>query len=300
MNNINRTIRVGSRNAPLALAQTQIVIDAVKRDNHYVDFEIVTFKTTGDKILDKSLDSFGGKGVFTKELEQALSDGSIDIAVHSYKDMPIDETDGLPIVALSVREAPFDVLVLPRGTTAIDIDKSRPVGSSSLRRTIQFAKLYDGVEIKAVRGNVPTRLSKLDDGEYSALILAQAGLNRLSLQDRISRVFTVDEMIPAASQGILAVQGRRGEDYSFLGGFHNRESEIVSKAERMFVKALGGGCSSPVAAYGRIDNNTLLLTGMYVDHHGNIETGDISGGIDNSERLGETLAERLRKKAGSR
>ncbi|GBU20670.1 porphobilinogen deaminase [Fibrobacteres bacterium R8-0-B4] len=298
-----KTIRIGSRNGPLALAQTQIVIDAVKKTNPDIDFEIVAIKTTGDKILDKSLDSFGGKGVFTKEIEQALSEGAIDIAVHSYKDMPIDETDGLPVVALSDREAPFDVLVLPKGGGAVDIDRSKPVGSSSLRRTIQFSKLYDGVLIKAVRGNVPTRLSKLDNGEYSALILAQAGLNRLSLQNRISRVFTVNEMIPAASQGILAVQGRRGEDYSFLDGFHNTESEIVSKAERTFIKALGGGCSSPVAVYGRIDNNTLLLTGMYVDPCGNIEKGNISGGIDNigdSERLGETLAGLLMKKAGGR
>jgi hydroxymethylbilane synthase len=295
-----RVIRIGSRNGPLALAQTQIVIDAVKKSNYDIDFEIVTFKTTGDKILDKNLDSVTGKGFFTKELESALIDGDIDIAVHSYKDMPIDDTDGLYIAALSVREAPFDVLVLPKD--GIEIDKSKPVGSSSLRRTIQFKKLYDGVETKAVRGNVPTRLSKLDNGEYSALILAQAGLNRLSLRDRISRVFTVDEMIPAASQGILAVQGRRGEDYSFLDSFHSIESEIVSKAERRFIKTLGGGCSSPVAVYGRIDGNTLLLTGMYVDHYGDIEKGSISGGIDNiddSERLGETLAERLRKKAGS-
>ncbi len=139
---MKRTIRIGSRNGPLALAQTQIVIDAVKKTNPNLDFEIVTIKTTGDKILDKSLDALGGKGVFTKELEQALTDGSIDIAVHSYKDMPIDENNDLPIVALSVREAPFDVLVLPK-TSAV-LDKSKPVGSSSLRRTIQFSKLYDG------------------------------------------------------------------------------------------------------------------------------------------------------------
>jgi len=303
MNNISidktkRTIRIGSRGGALAVAQAQIVINSVKTTHPNIDFEIITIKTTGDKILDKSLDTIGGKGLFTKELEQALIDGSIDIAVHSYKDMPIDETDDLPVVALSVREAPFDVLVLPK-TSAV-IDKSKPVGSSSLRRTIQFTKLddYNGVEIKAVRGNVPTRLSKLDNGEYSALILAQAGLNRLSLQDRISRVFTVDEMIPAASQGILAVQGRRGEDYSFLSDFHNRESEIVSKAERRFLRTLGGGCSTPVAVYGRICNNELLLTGMYVAPSGNIERGNICGGIDESERLGETLAVRLKEKAG--
>jgi hydroxymethylbilane synthase len=292
---VNRTIRVGSRGSALAVAQARIVIDAVKKTNPALDFEIVTVKTTGDKILDKSLDSFGGKGVFTEELEQALIDGGIDIAVHSYKDMPFEETDGLPVVALSEREAPFDVLVLPKGDGVLD--NSKPAGSSSHRRAIQFARLYDGFEIKPVRGNVPTRLLKLDNGEYSALILAQAGLNRLSLQERISRVFTVDEMIPAASQGILAVQGRRGEDYSYLGGFHSRESEIVSKAERLFIKTLGGGCSSPAAVYGETRNNEILLTGMYVGEDGNIEKGEICGDSDKCERLGETLAARLRERA---
>jgi hydroxymethylbilane synthase len=292
---MNRTIRVGSRESALAVIQARLVIDTVKKTNPAFDFEIVTIKTTGDKILDKSLDSVGGKGLFIKEIEQALADGSIDIAVHSYKDMPYEETDGLPVVALSEREAPFDVLVLPKGATALE--NSKPVGSSSLRRTIQFARLYDGFEIKAVRGNVPTRLSKLDSGEYSALLLAQAGLNRLSLQGRISRVFTIDEMIPSASQGILAVQGRQGEDYSFLDNFHNRASETVSKAERQFLKTLGGNCSSPVAVYGQIHNNELLLTGMYVDADGNVKTGKISGGIDRSELLGERLAVRLKEKA---
>jgi hydroxymethylbilane synthase len=293
---MNGTIRVGSRGGALALAQARTVIDAVKRANPNINFEIVVIKTTGDKILDKSLDAVGGKGLFTKELERALIDGGIDIAVHSYKDMPLDETDGLPVIALSEREAPFDVLVLPKNSTVLD--NSKPVGTSSVRRTIQFAKLYEGVEVKTVRGNVPARLSKLDNGGYSALILAQAGLNRLSLQERISRVFTVDEMLPAASQGILAVQGRRGEDYSFLCGFHSRESETVSKAERRFIKTLRGGCSSSVAVYGEIHNNDILLTGMYVGAGGNIEKGKISGGIDKCEQLGETLAARLKEKAG--
>jgi len=293
---MSRIIRVGSRDSALAVIQARIVIDAVKKTNPNIDFEIVTIKTTGDKILDRSLDTIGGKGLFIKEIEQALANGSIDIAVHSYKDMPFEETDGLPVVALSERESPFDVLVLPKGIAAID--NSKPVGSSSLRRTIQFARLYDGAEIKAVRGNVPTRLSKLDSGEYSALILAQAGLNRLSLQDRISRVFTIDEMIPSASQGILAVQGRKGEDYSYLNDFHNRESETVSKAERRFLKTLGGNCSTPVAVYGQIHNNEILLTGMYVDANGNIEMGKVSGGKDKSEQLGEQLATQLKKRSG--
>jgi len=293
---MNRTIKAGSRDSALAVIQTQIVINAVKKINPTINFEIVTIKTTGDKILDQSLDTVGGKGLFIKELECALADGSIDIAVHSYKDMPWQETEGLPVVALSEREAPFDALVLPQGVEKLD--NSKPVGCSSLRRTIQFAKLYNGFKICPVRGNVPTRLAKLDNGEYSALILAQAGLNRLSLQRRISRVFTVDEMIPSASQGILAVQGRAGENYAYLAACHSRESETVSKAERQFLKTLGGGCSSPVAVYAQLHNSELLLTGMYVDPVGHIETGKISGDSDKPELLGETLALRLKERAG--
>ena len=292
---MNTTIRIGSRDSALAVIQAQIVINIVKKINPAINFEIVTIKTTGDKTLDQSLDTIGGKGLFIKEIESALADGAIDLAVHSYKDMPWQETEGLPVVALSEREAPFDALVLPQGVAALD--NAKPVGCSSLRRTIQFTKLYDGFQISPVRGNVPTRLAKLDNGEYSALILAQAGLNRLSLQRRIFRVFTVDEMIPSASQGILAVQGRAGEDYAYLDAFHSRESEIASKAERQFLKTLGGGCSAPVAVYAQLHHNELLLTGMYVDDSGNIETGKISGGIDKPELLGETLALRLKKEA---
>ena len=293
---MNKTIKAGSRDSALAIIQAQIVIDAVKEKNPTLNFEIVTIKTKGDTILDKSLDTIGGKGLFIKELEQALADCRIDIVVHSYKDMPYEETEGLPVVALSERETPFDALVLPKGIDKLD--NSKPVGCSSMRRTIQFVRLYDGFEISPVRGNVPTRLSKLDNGEYSALILAQAGLNRLSLHYRVSRVFTIDEMIPSASQGILAVQGRAGEDYSYFDNFHSRESEIVSKAERQFLKTLDGGCSSPVAVYGQLQKYGLLLTGMYVDANGNIETGKISGNIDKPELLGETLARHLKERAG--
>lgn len=292
---MKRTIRVGSRDSVLAIIQAQMVISAVKEINSSIDFEIVPIKTTGDKNLNTNMDTAGGKGMFIKELEQALADGGIDMAVHSYKDMPCEETEALPVVALSKREAPFDVLVLPQGAAAPD--NAKPVGSSSPRRTIQFAQLYAGLEVQAVRGNIPRRLSKLDNGEYAALILAQAGLNRLSLHNRISRIFTLDEMIPAASQGIIAVQGRQNEDYSYLGGFHSMESAIVSKAERQFLKSLNSGCSSPVAVYGQLHNNELVLTGMYVDPFGQTVTGKISGSADKGELLGETLAGRLKKRA---
>ena len=295
---MKKIIRVGSRDSVLAIIQAQIVMSAVREINPAIELELVKIKTSGDKILHKNLDDIGGKGLFIKELEQALMDGNVDISVHSYKDMPCEETAGLPVVALSKREAPFDVLVLPKDTGVLD--NSKPVGSSSKRRSVQFAGLYDGFETKGVRGNVPTRLSKLDNGEYAALILAQAGLNRLSLQGRISRIFTIDEMIPSASQGILAVQGRQGEDYTYLEKFHCRESGIVSRAERQFLKMLGGGCSSPVAVFGKLFNRELLLTGMYVDPSGHVETGKISGDAERPELTGETLAMQLKTRAEKR
>jgi len=290
---MNRSIIVGSRESVLAVRQAHIVMGAIKAHDPGIELRLVTFKTAGDTMLDKSLDSIGGKGLFTKELEQALSDGSIDIAVHSYKDMPYEETADLPVVALSKRESPFDALVLPVG--AAEPDMSKPVGSSSLRRTIQFKRLFEDFDVKPVRGNVPTRLSKLDSGEYAALILAEAGLNRLLLQHRISRVFTPDEMIPSGSQGILAVQGRRGDEHAYLDGFNDRESTIVSKAERQYLKALGAGCSAPVAVYGELRGNEISLIGMYVDNYGRINTGRTSGDADKAEFLGETLARRLGK-----
>ena len=298
---MNRKIRIGSRDSILSIRQVEIVIHAVKEKYQNIEFELVTIKTSGDKILDKSLDAIGGKGLFIKELEEALIKGSIDIAVHSYKDMPYEETNGLPIVALSKREAPFDVLVLPEGITCLE--KTKPVGSSSLRRTIQFNRVYNGFEIKPIRGNVPTRLSKLDNGEYSALILAQAGLNRLGLQNRIHRIFTLDEMIPSGSQGILAVQGRQGEDHSYLDSFHNMEAEIVSKAERQFLKTLCGGCSSPAAVYAQLHNGLnsqeIIITGMYVDTFGNVEIGKISGEADKAKTLGVTLAMQLKARTAN-
>jgi len=292
---MNRQVRIGSRDSVLAIKQAEIVIESVKAKIPTIDFQLVKIKTIGDKILDRNLDAIGGKGLFIKELEQALIDEKIDIAVHSYKDMPYEEYDDLPIVALSKRESPFDVLVLPSQTDQLNMEK--PVGSCSPRRTIQLNRLYPTSFTKAVRGNVLTRLSKLDKGEYSALILAQAGLNRLDLRDRISRVFTADEMIPSASQGILAIQGRSEENYSYLDGFHSSESEIISRAERQFLKTLGSDCTSPVAAYAQVKGTEILLMGMYVSDSGRFATGSISGDTDKAEFLGSSLAEQLVVKA---
>jgi hydroxymethylbilane synthase len=293
---MSKTVRIGSRDSVLAIRQASIVMDAVKLSHPEIEFELVLMKTTGDRILDRSLDAIGGKGLFIKELEAALLDGSIDLAVHSYKDMPYEETAGLPIVALSGREAPFDALVLPEGASSIDA--SKPVGTSSLRRAIQIKKLY-GVETESVRGNVTTRLQKLEEGNYSALVLAEAGLIRLGLQQRIHKTFALEEMIPSGSQGILAVQGREGEDYAFLDAFHNREAELVSRAERQYLRSLGGGCSSPTAVYGQLRGKEIVLTGMAVDAENHVETGAVTGGADQGEALGAALAKELLRRLSS-
>lgn len=251
-------------------------------------------KTTGDKILDKTLDKVGGKGLFVKELDKALFDKRSDISVHSLKDMPMEVPEELPLIAYSKREDPRDVLVLPTG--ADDIDFSKPVGCSSFRRMLQLKELYPEIEFKSVRGNVITRLEKLDSGQYSALVLAAAGLKRLGLEGRISRYFESEEMLPAAGQGILAVQGRKDEDYSYLNGYNNEESEYSAVAERSFVRFLNGGCSSPVAAFAVIEDDDMKLTGLYYDPDtGAYLKGSIKGNKKDGENLGIELARRLRK-----
>lgn len=290
---MGRVVRVGSRESLLAVRQAEIVMNAVRKSPG-IELELVTIKTEGDLILDRSLDELGGKGLFVGELEQALRDSRIDIAVHSYKDLPYEETEELPIVALSERESALDALILPLNEEALD--ETKPVGSSSRRRSLQFKALYN-LETAPVRGNVVTRLAKLDNGEYSALILAQAGLNRLGLHNRVSRLFTPEEMIPSASQGILAVQGRAGEDYSYLTDFHSVESECASKAERGFIRTLGCGCSSPAAAYCEVRGREIRLTGMYEDDYGRMEKGGICGVPEDAERIGERLAQDLIQRA---
>ena len=237
---------IGSRESKRAVLQSEMVRDYIKKKNPDMDVRILTMKTTGDKILDRTLDKIGGKGLFVKELDRALLDGKSQLSVHSLKDMPMEVPKELPLLAFSKREDARDVLVLPEGVK--ELDPSKPLGCSSLRRTLQLKKLYPDMEVKSIRGNLQTRLRKLDEGEYAGLILAAAGLKRLGLTDRISRYFTPDEMIPAAGQGILAVQGCENRDYSFLEGYCDEDAWICGNAERSYVKYLNGGCSSPVDA----------------------------------------------------
>lgn len=290
-------IRIGSRESRLAVIQSQLVMEYITENCPGYVPELVAMKTTGDMILDRSLDKVGGKGLFVKELDRCLIEGKTDISVHSLKDMPMVVPEEIPIIGYSKREDPRDALVLPAGTDTWDMTK--PVGCSGKRRIVQLKKLYPDVEIKLIRGNVQTRLSKLDSGEYGAIILAAAGLNRLGLSGRISRIFSTEEMIPAAGQGILAVQGKKDADYSFLNGFFDSDDSICARAERAFVQRLDGGCSSPIAAYGTINNGILVLHGLYCQEDSfDFVTGVDTGSIDRPEELGIALADRL--KAGVR
>lgn len=290
-----RKIRVGSRESKLAVAQSELVMALIAQAHPELELELVTMKTTGDKILDRPLDKVGGKGLFVKELDKALLEGRIDLSVHSLKDMPMDQPAGLPILAYSKRADPRDVLILPPGAQAPDLEK--PLGCSSARRRVQLAALYPDMRAESIRGNVQTRLSKLDAGGYAALVLAYAGIQRLGLGERVSRVFSTTEMIPAAGQGILAIQGRAGEDTSFLNCVDDPHARCAARAERAFVRTLDGGCSAPIAAYAQIEGTELALTGLYCDEAADIfAVGTLSGKIDEAEALGMRLAERLKGK----
>lgn len=289
-----REIIIGSRESTLAVAQTEILCSYIRENCPDICPRILTMKTTGDKILDRKLSEVGGKGLFVKELDKALLEGRSDLSVHSAKDLPMDLPVNLPILGYSRREDPRDVLVLPAG--AKNPDETKPIGSSSERRKLQLKNIFPHMEISSVRGNVETRLRKLDAGEYSALVLAAAGLKRLGLEHRISRYFSTEEMLPAAGQGALAIQGRAGEEYHFLQGFFCEETGYALKAERAFVKALEGGCSSPVAAYAKVEGDLLTLRGFYYRE----DTGeqiflDKKGKPKEAEKIGIALAEEVKR-----
>ncbi|HIQ69413.1 MAG TPA: hydroxymethylbilane synthase [Candidatus Avoscillospira stercorigallinarum] len=285
-------IKIGSRESRLAVIQSQLVMDAIAAAHPDVTLELVTMKTTGDKILDRTLEQIGGKGLFVRELDQALRDGRADFTVHSLKDMPMETPEDLPLAAFSDRADPRDCLVLPAGVT--QWDRSKPVGCASKRRQLQLKALYPELIVQPVRGNVQTRLKKLDSGQFGALVLAAAGLKRLGLEGRIARYFEPTELLPAAGQGILAVQTRRGMDTAVLDAVRDEAGTCCALAERAFVRALGGGCTSPVAAYATVDGDTLTLTGLYVSSDETVVKKETrTGPKAQAEALGAALAREM-------
>ena len=285
-------IVVGSRESRLAVVQSMTVVDFLRSKHPGIDVELLTMKTTGDKILDSTLDKVGGKGLFVKELDIALREHRADVTVHSLKDMPMEVPQDLPILCCSRREDPRDALVLRAG---VGMGPKLVIGSSSLRRAIQLKALFPDWEIRPVRGNLQTRLRKLDEGQFDALVLAAAGLKRMGLEDRVSRYFDVDEIIPAAGQGIMAVQGRADFDRSLLDGYADADAWCAATAERAFVRELDGGCTSPVCAHAVPDGNIIHLIGLYWEESdGSWRKGSVRGLRKQAEQLGIELARTLR------
>lgn len=287
-----RKIVVGSRESRLAVIQTMTLVDHLRAACPDAQVELVTMKTTGDRILDRTLDQVGGKGLFVKELDAALLDGRIDLAVHCLKDMPMETAPGTEILCCSRREDPRDALVLPEG--AAELRPGAVIGTSSLRRAMQLKALYPLCEIRPVRGNLLTRLEKLGDGQFDALTLAMAGLKRLGMEKRAARCFEPDEIIPAAGQGILAVVGRAGEHPMPMDGYADAGAAACAACERAFVRALNGGCSSPVCAHAAVNRGKLSVRGLYWNPDtGETRVGKDGGPASEAEAIGVRLAKRL-------
>ena len=245
-------IRIGTRTSPLALAQTQIVIDALKK--HHGDLEkieIITMETQGDKILNKALSEFGGKGLFTAELEECLLNGSIDCAVHSFKDMPSTLHELLEIAATVEREDPRDAFLSIHYKSLKDLPEGSLVGTSSLRRSTFISKFYPHLQVKLLRGNVGTRIQKLENGEYDGIILAFAGLKRINALNHIKEILSVDTFIPAPAQGVLCVEVLKSNSKikKLLSPIHHEETFFIASMERLFLSLLDGSCKTPIASF---------------------------------------------------
>lgn len=294
---MRRMIRVGSRESKLAIAQSELVIEKIKLRHPELDFELITMKTKGDIILDKRLDKIGGKGLFIKELENALIENQIDMAVHSLKDMPAQLPSGLKISAVSKREDPRDVLIAPNGQSIWDLKLGSVVGTSSKRREIQIANLRPDLKFKTLRGNVITRIAKLEAGEYDAIVLAAAGIIRLGLGEKASYYFNTEEMIPSVGQGIMCVETRYEYDTEFLmDSVHCSEAIFQANAERAFLIAMDGGCSVPIAAFATVMDDKISITGMYgIEPENIMKKATIEGNKEDAQKLGTELGEMIKK-----
>lgn len=252
-------IRIGTRKSALALAQTELVMEALRQIKEEIEFELVPLTTKGDKILNKPLLAFGGKGVFVEEFEEGIKEGTIDIAVHSAKDMPMELLEGLEISAVLQREDARDVLV----RRANDTGELKVVGTSSLRRQIQIKEVYPSVLCKDIRGNVGTRLEKLKRGEYDGIVLAAAGLKRLGLLDDTSytfEYFACEQFIPAGGQGIIAIEGRKGAPLtSILKKANDEIAKLSLETEREVLRLLEAGCHEPIGVYSKWEGTQVTI-----------------------------------------
>jgi hydroxymethylbilane synthase len=297
----SRPIRIGSRKSQLALVQTYWVQETLQK--HFPDrsFEVHTMSTQGDKILDVALAKIGDKGLFTKELELGMLNQETDFAVHSLKDLPTNLPEGLMLGCITERENPADALVVHSSHQDKQLDTlpaGAVVGTSSLRRLAQLRHHFPHLAFKDVRGNLNTRLAKLDAGEYDALILAAAGLQRLGFSDRIHQVIPTETSLYAVGQGALGIECREGdtEVLSLLKVLEHRPTAQRCLAERAFLRELEGGCQVPIGVYTRFENDQLVITGLVASLDGQTVIKDtVSGLPQESEQLGQDLAQRLRQ-----
>jgi len=296
-------VRIGTRKSQLALWQANYIANLINQI-HGVEVELVKITTSGDKILDVPLAKIGGKGLFVKEIEDAMLKGEIDIAVHSLKDVPTQLPEGLDIIAITEREDPRDAFLSTKYKSLKDLPAGAVVGTSSLRRKSQIMKMRDDLIINDLRGNVDTRIRKLEEGQYDAIILAYAGLKRLGLDSKASYIFSPQEMIPAVCQGFLGIEARVDDERikKILEPINNQESFIRATAERSFLKTLEGGCQVPLGAYCEIKDDFIHITGFIADLEGKTfikeSLSEKLTNINQVKELGQRLANILLEKGG--
>ena len=291
-------IVIASRESRLAMWQAQHIQARLAALYPDATVDILGMTTRGDQILDRPLSQIGGKGLFIKELEVAMQEGRADLAVHSLKDVPMEMPEGFLLTAISARENPCDAFVSGRYDGLDALPKGAVVGTSSLRREAILRAKYPHLNIEPLRGNLDTRLRKLDEGQYDAIILAAAGLIRLGLKDRIRTVLTPEQSLPAPGQGALGVEilADRGEGARWIAPLHDSVTAHCVRAERAFSRALGGSCQVPLGGYAVLENNELWLRGFVSTPVGQrMVSGELRGRPDDDEALGLRLAQQLRE-----
>lgn len=289
-------LRIATRKSPLALWQAEYVRDRLQYHHPHLSIELVTFTTRGDKILDTPLAKIGGKGLFVKELEVAMLEGRADLAVHSMKDVPMAFPDGLALTTICEREVPTDAFVSNDYGALSDLPAGAVVGTSSLRRQCQLRAQFPHLQIKDLRGNVQTRLSKLDNNEYAAILLATAGLLRLGLDNRITAQLSVEESLPAGGQGAVGIECRSDDEllHQLLAPLHHQDTADCVMAERAMNRHLEGGCQVPIACYAQCEGEELAMKGLVGSPDGEtLLTATQRGQRSEAEQLGVLLAEKL-------
>lgn len=290
------TIRIATRKSPLAMWQAEEVARQLKLHHNDIEIEFIKMTTKGDKILDAPLAKVGGKGLFVKELEQGMLDGEADIAVHSMKDVPMEFPPGLYLPIIMERENPRDAFVSNTYESLDDLPANAKIGTSSLRRQLQIKELMPDAEMLDLRGNVNSRLQKLDNGDYDAIILASAGLIRLGFEDRIKSHIEPEQSLPAIGQGAVGIECRENDEriLKLISPLNHRETHTRLKAERAMNHRLNGGCQVPIAGYSIIEGNDLYLRGLVGRPDGSeVVRDEIRGPATKAADLGIELAERL-------